>query len=197
MKDKKLSPIESDLWRHYGRTGCFLLMWATLHNRTFAPLATLRMLQETRKFAKPLRLFLLPLLNLFHRWATQRAAIDLPKSISIGPGFRITHGWGMVFNKDAVLGSNVTVMHGVTLGGKDGCYPHIGNNVFIGAHAIVLGRVSVGDGAIIGPGCVVTKDVSAGTTVVGNPQREIGPAVEPMGNFFVPAAMLPKVGRGH
>ncbi|MDD5363772.1 MAG: DapH/DapD/GlmU-related protein [Gallionellaceae bacterium] len=195
MKLVRLTIVQSDLWRHNGRTGFIRLLWAILHNRTFAPVATLRMLQNARKYTNPLRIILLPILSLFHRWTTQRAAIDLPKDVRIGPGFRITHGWGMVFNKGAVLGSNVTVMHGVTLGGKADRYPRIGNNVFIGAHAIVLGGVVVGDGAVIGPGCVVTKDVPAGTTVVGNPQREIGPVVEPMGNFLVPAAMLPKIDR--
>jgi len=188
---KRLTPVQADLWRHYGRCGMPLLFLAFFHNRTFAPVASLRLSQAITKSPVPLKFIFIPICNMLHRWATQRAAIDLPKQVRIGPGFRITHGWGMVFNKGAVVGANVTVMHGVTLGGKDAAYPVIGDNVFIGAHAIIIGGVHVGHGAIIGPGCVVTKDVPPNTIVVGNPQREIGLTQEPMGNYLVQESMLP------
>lgn len=195
MRNKKLSPVMADVWRHYGRASWPIVIKAFFHNRTFAPVATLRLMEAVSKRPRALRAPLMPFAKLTHRWAQQRAAIDLPAGIKVGPGFRITHGWGLVINRNTVLGSNVTLMHGVTLGGKkNNAYPTIGNNVFIGAHAIVLGRVSVGDGAIIGPGCVVTKDVPAGRTVVGNPQRDIGPA-EPASRFLATEEMLLSIER--
>ena len=139
MKENKLSPIQADLWRHYGRANWPLLFKAFLHNRTYAPVATLRLIAALSRLPKGVRLLVLPAARLMHRWSQQRAAMDLPAGIKVGSGFRITHGWGLVINKNAVLGHNVTLMHGVTLGGRNNAYPVIGNNVFIGAHAIVLG----------------------------------------------------------
>jgi serine O-acetyltransferase len=82
-------------------------------------------------------------------------------------------------NRSAVIGANVTLFNGVVIGRKDTIlpsgretkYPSIGDDVWIGPHAIVIGGVRIGDGAIIGPGSVVTKDVPARCVVAGNPAR--------------------------
>ena len=177
----------TDLWRHYGKANWPLLLWAVLHNRTFAPVATLRWHAVAKRLPRLPRSILLPFVSLLHRWTQQRAGLDLPAGIHAGPGLRITHGWGLVVSRNAILGSNVTLMHGVTLGGKNDRFPIIGSNVFIGAHAILLGGVRVGDGAVIGPGSVIVHDVQAGTTVVGNPQREVGTVDQPMGKFLFPS----------
>ena len=108
------------------------------------------------------------------------AGMDFPSTIQAGPGLLLIHGWGLVVNKDCKIGSNVTLFNGVVLGRKDTItvdgrttvYPVIGNDVWIGAHAVVLG-VSIGEGAIVGPGSVVTKDVPPGCVVVGNPAKII------------------------
>lgn len=83
----------------------------------------------------------------------------------------IDHGMGVVIGETAIIGDDVLIYHGVTLGGTVNAqvkrHPTIGNNVLLGAGAIVLGDVTVGDGARIGANAVVTKDVPAGTTFVG------------------------------
>ena len=196
--------IKSDLWRHYGRANLRLFVRAFLWNRTFAPVATLRLINTVKAWPKATRFIFLPPVKLLHRWSTERAGIDLPAGIIAGPGLRITHGWGLVISRGTVLGSNVTLMHGVTIGAKDRvtpevgderpqpssgdrrAYPKVGDNVFIGAKAIILGGVDIGTGAVIGPGSVVTKDVSPGCSVVGNPQRVIGQAKRTYGSFPAP-----------
>ena len=79
---------------------------------------------------------------------------------------------GVVIGATAVVGNDVLMYHGVTLGGKTlergiKRHPTIGNNVSLGAHCIVLGDITVGDGAQIGAQAIVTKDVKPGAVVIG------------------------------
>ena len=101
--------------------------------------------------------------------------IEIHPGASIGKGFFIDHGDGVVIGETAVIGDNVTLYQGVTLGGtgKDvgKRHPTIGNNVTIGAGAKVLGPFTVGDNSKIGASAVVLKAVPPNCTVVGNPGR--------------------------
>ena len=111
------------------------------------------------------------------RWVSNRArrrtGIEIHPGAVIGAYFFIDHGSGVVVGETAVVGDYVTMYHGVTLGGagnKPGKrHPTIGNHVMIGAHAQVLGGITVGDGARIGAGTVVTHDVPPDRTVRGDP----------------------------
>lgn len=95
-------------------------------------------------------------------------------SDTIGPGLYIPHPVGVVLSP-AELGRNVSVIHAVTVGmGPDGRFPRIGDEVFIGAGARIIGDIELGDGAKIGANAVVVKDVPPGTSVGGVPAREIG-----------------------
>ncbi|OGC23324.1 serine O-acetyltransferase [candidate division WOR-1 bacterium RIFOXYB2_FULL_42_35] len=99
--------------------------------------------------------------------------IEIHPGAKIGKCFFIDHGAGVVIGETTVIGENVTLFQGVTLGGtgkeKGKRHPTIGNDVVIGAGAIILGAITIGDNARIGAGAVVTKAVPADTTVVGNP----------------------------
>lgn len=82
----------------------------------------------------------------------------------------LPHPYGIVIHPGVVLGEHVVVMHQVTLGQKrpaDTAVPTIGDRVFLGAGAKVLGGVTVGEGALVGANAVVTRDVPPGATVVG------------------------------
>jgi serine O-acetyltransferase len=96
---------------------------------------------------------------------------------SLGRRFFIDHGAGVVIGETAEIGDDVLMYQGVVLGGtslsKGKRHPTIGNKVVIGTGAVVLGNITVGDGAKIGSGSVVIKPVPPGVTVVGVPGRVV------------------------
>lgn len=109
------------------------------------------------------------------QWVRFFTGIEIHPGAVIGKGFFIDHGMGVVIGETCVIGDNVTIYQDVTLGGtgKD-CgkrHPTIGNDVLIGAGAKILGPFTVGDGAKVGAGSIVLKEVPAGCTIVGNPGR--------------------------
>jgi serine O-acetyltransferase len=101
--------------------------------------------------------------------------IEIHPGAKIGRRFFIDHGAGVVIGETAEVGDDVLMYKGAALAGtslkKEKRHPTIGNNVVIGTNAIVLGAITVGDGAKIGAGSVVIKPVPAGATVVGIPGR--------------------------
>jgi len=90
---------------------------------------------------------------------------------------RMAHPYGIIISGDVILGKNVTVFQGVTIGskryGRRAGSPVIEDDVCIFPNAVVIGQITIGAGAIIGPGAVVVNDVPPGVTVVGNPARQI------------------------
>ncbi len=106
------------------------------------------------------------------RWWT---GIEIHPGAQIGARLVIDHGMGVVIGETAVIGNDCIIFHGVTLGGSkfDAVkrHPTVGNRVLIGAGAMILGPVTLGDGSRVGANSVVAKDVPAGATVVGNPMR--------------------------
>ncbi len=113
------------------------------------------------------------------RFISQHSArttgIEIHPGAKIGRGLFIDHGHGVVIGETAILGNNVTLYQGVTLGGtgkeKGKRHPTIGNNVMISAGAKVLGSFTIGDNCKIGAGSVVLNEVPANSTVVGVPGR--------------------------
>ncbi|EGT0014998.1 serine O-acetyltransferase EpsC [Clostridium perfringens] len=114
--------------------------------------------------------FLARLISQLGRFFT---GIEIHPGAKIGKGLFIDHGMGVVIGETAEIGDNVTIYHGVTLGGtgkdKGKRHPTIGNNVIIGCGAKILGPISIGDRAKIGANSVVLKDVPKGKTAVGIP----------------------------
>lgn len=118
--------------------------------------------------------FLARLISQLSRFFT---GIEIHPGATIGKGLFIDHGMGVVIGETAEIGDNVTLFHGVTLGGtgKDTGkrHPTVGNNVIIGSGAKVLGPILIGDGVKIGANSVVLKDVPANCTAVGIPAKFI------------------------
>ncbi len=111
--------------------------------------------------------------------------IEIHPGATIGRRFFIDHGMGVVIGETAEIGDDVTLYHGVTLGGtswKEGKrHPTLGNGVVVGAGAKILGPISIGDGAKIGSNAVVVKDVPAGATAAGIPARILDEAKKTSG----------------
>ena len=124
--------------------------------------------------------FIARVISQWNRFFTQ---IEIHPGATIGKRFFIDHGAGVVIGETSEIGDDVLMYQGVVLGGttlkKKKRHPTIGNNVVIGSRAIVLGAITVGDGARIGSGSVVIKSVPPGCTVVGVPGRIVEEHREP------------------
>ena len=115
----------------------------------------------------------------FPRWLSQVGkfftGIEIHPGAAIGNRFFIDHGMGVVIGETTIIGDDVLLYQGVTLGGtglqKGKRHPTIGNNVVVGAGAKVLGNITIGDNSYIGANAVVIKDVPPNSTVVGVPGR--------------------------
>lgn len=107
----------------------------------------------------------------------RKTGIEIHPGAQIGKGFFIDHGAGVIIGETTIIGDNVTLYQGVTLGGtgkeQGKRHPTIGNNVMISTGAKVLGSFTIGDNSKIGAGSVVLEEVPPGSTVVGVPGRVI------------------------
>jgi serine O-acetyltransferase len=123
-------------------------------------------------------------------------AIDIHPGAQFGRGVFIDHGTGVVIGETAVVGDDVSILHGVTLGGtgkeSGDRHPKVARGVLLGAGATVLGNVTIGEGANIAAGSVVLRPVPPWTTVAGIPARIVRqshgepPAQTMDQDFFVP-----------
>ncbi len=111
--------------------------------------------------------------NLTRFWT----GIEIHPGAQIGRRVFIDHGMGVVIGETAVIGNDVLMSHGVTLGGRTlesvKRHPTVGNNVSIGAGATLIGNITIGDNSIIGANTTVTRDLAVGSRVVGSPMRDV------------------------
>jgi serine O-acetyltransferase len=168
--------IASDLWRHAGRLGTGVFLKYFLVTPGFRYSTLLRFYAYTvHTWWCGLGIRQLTVLALHHY--TIRYGIDISRDTSIGSGFYIGHFGGIFVNEAVRIGNNCNLSQGVTLGrlnrgDRVGC-PTIGNDVYIGPGAKILGRITVGDRAAIGANTVVIGDVPADAVVGGVPGRII------------------------
>ncbi len=115
------------------------------------------------------------LARLISQVSRHMTGIEIHPGARIGKGVFIDHGMGVVIGETTIVGDNVLIYQGVTLGGtglqKGKRHPTIGNNVVIGGGAKVLGNITIGDNSYIGANAVVINDVPPNSTVVGVPGR--------------------------
>lgn len=117
----------------------------------------------------------------YHRYKLLKYSIKYGYQIGveaeIGPGFYIGHRGSVIINGRAELGANVNVATGVTIGqenrGKRKGYPTIGNKVWIGTNAVIVGNIKIGNNVLVAPNTFVNFDVPSDSIVVGNPAKII------------------------
>ncbi|MCR5029820.1 MAG: serine O-acetyltransferase [Fibrobacter sp.] len=109
---------------------------------------------------------------------SQKFAVDVHPAAKIGRGMFLDHATGLVVGETARIGNNVSILHGVTLGGTGNetgdRHPKVSDGVMIGAHAQLLGNIHIGKGAKVGAGAVVLEDVPPHVTVAGVPAVKVG-----------------------
>lgn len=124
-----------------------------------------RLMQQSRRWR------LAPLTMFFNKLNAVCCGCIIGRGADFGPGFVLVHSLGVVVNSKVRGGANVVIEHQVTIGDRDYKSPVLGNDVFVGAGAKILGDVRIGDGARIGANAVVLNDVPAQSTAVGVPAR--------------------------
>ena len=129
------------------------------------------LLYRLMQASKHLRLA--PLEMLFNRLNSVCCNCIIGRGADFGPRFVLIHATGVVINGRVQGGSGVHLEHQVTIGAEKREAPRLGDDVFVGAGAKILGSVTVGDGARVGANAVVVRDVPAHTTVVGVPARVV------------------------
>lgn len=140
------------------------------------------------------------------RWISQRASrktgVEIHPAVKIGKRFFIDHGTGVVIGETAVIGDDVTIYQGVTLGGtgKDTGkrHPTIGNKVMIGAGAKVLGPLVIGDNSRIAAGAVVLSDIPSNSTAVGVPAKVVrrdGVRIDDLDQVHIPDPVAQEIAR--
>jgi len=169
--------LRADTYRLYGRFTWSGLLIGALTARTFRVVVTMRLCRSASESRGPARAMLVPM-RVLHGIAAHLAGMDLPWQTRVGPGLALTHGWGLVVNAGATIGSNVTLFHGVTLGRRDRIapdgtrsvdYPVLEDDVWVGPNAIIVGGVTIGRGSRVAGGAFVTDSVPPYSVVSGNP----------------------------
>ena len=132
-----------------------------------ASMVLYRLMQGSRRWGlSPLEMFFNKVNSFFCNCIIGRGA-------EFGPGFVLIHATGVVINGQVIGGENVLIEHQVTIGAERRQSPRIGNNVFIGAGAKIIGQITIGDHSRVGANAVVLDDVPAYATVAGIPARVV------------------------
>lgn len=116
---------------------------------------------------------------LFARLSLFLTGVDIAPGAEIGPGLRISHGVGLVVGGYARIGAGALLLHGATVGSPEQArvqdMPVIGDNLFLGAGAAVIGRITLGDDVLIGVNAIVTRDIPSGSKVLSRAGIDVSP----------------------
>lgn len=107
---------------------------------------------------------------------SRKYGIEIPPTTKIGKGFVMIHPYNITINSEAILGDNINIMKGATIGlsrGKKDGVPTIGNCVYIGLNSTIIGGIKIGDDVMIAPNTLVNTDVPSHSVVIGSPCKII------------------------
>ena len=164
----KNSIIQQDFYRESGTYLSKFEMW----KKCFSPnLHFIYLFRTTQKYPK--NTFLGKIWRLILRHYQIKYGFQIYPETQIGPGFYLGHWGALVINPKTVIGKNCNIAHGVTIGqanrGKNEGVPKIGDEVWIGPNAVLVGNISIGNNVLIAPNSYVCFDVPANSVVMGNP----------------------------
>ncbi|TMA24874.1 MAG: serine acetyltransferase [Deltaproteobacteria bacterium] len=164
--------IASDLYRYAGKADFRALVTHLIFTPGFKFIYVFRKANGHRRGSLRWLFY-----RLLHRRYIHKYGFQIPLSTRIGKGLHITHFGGVVVHGEVVFGDNCDIAHGVTVGqanrgSRKGC-PTIGNKVWIGTGAVLVGKITVGDNVLIAPNAFVNFDVPSNSIVLGNPARVI------------------------
>ena len=163
-----LQKTYADLFRYNKKTGLKNLIFTAIRKRGFRHICYLRWYQSG---------YLHQLARIVLRQSTYHLSLDIHSNTQIGAGFVLHHPYNIAVNGKAVLGENVTLYHGCTIGaefrGMRAGNPTLGNNVWVGSNACIVGDINIGNDVLIAPLTFVNFDVPDHSIVIGNPGRII------------------------
>ena len=168
--------VRSDLFRHLG----YFSLSGLIRQILFGEGAAYSFWMRTCTYLRSNRMLkwtLFPFAKIMYRSSCIRFGVWIPYSTRIGPGFHIAHAGCIFINEMALIGCNCTISQGVTLGvrnrgNKQGA-PMLGDNVYVGPGAKVIGAVHIGNNVAIGANAVVVEDIPENAVVVGIPAKVI------------------------
>lgn len=172
MKEDLLMSINSDLYRYTTRISKKIMIKNLLINPGFKYMYFHRKYNYYKKSGNKI-------IACYYKLILSRYRVkylyEISSEAKIGRGFYIGHLGPIIINPNAIIGDNVNISSGVTIGQqnrgiKQGS-PIIGNNVFIGANSIIVGKVNIGNNVLIAPGAYVNFDVPNNSIVIGNPGK--------------------------
>jgi serine O-acetyltransferase len=172
--------VRADLYRYCGQSDKRAFLSAYLHQPGFRFTYHLRKVSYYGGRKRSFRIFAY-LYNriMFHHYRF-KYGFDISPTTSIGPGLFIGHFGGVVISPYAILGSNINIAQGVTIGaasrGPRTGAPTLEDRVWVGANAIIVGKVTIGHDALIAPGAFVNFDVPSMAVILGNPGKVISSA---------------------
>lgn len=168
MPEKNI--IQKDFYRESGKWLSTTEIWAKCVNPNLHYIYILRKCQQFRK--KSFK-------GMFWRYVLRHHQIKYGFQIypetEIGEGFYLGHWGTLVINPKAKIGKNCNIAQGVTIGqanrGKNQGVPYIGNEVWIGPNAVIVGKINIGDNVLIAPNAYVNSDIPSNSIAMGNPAR--------------------------
>lgn len=169
--------LRADVYRYRGRTDRSAFWSAYVHEPGFRFTYYLRKVAFLSKKKRSIGFFAYVYNRLQLHHYRFRYGFEISPTTQIGPGLYIAHFGGVVISPQAILGANVNIAHGVTIGaasrGARTGAPTLEDRVWVGANAVIVGKVTIGHDALIAPGAYVNFDVPSMAVVLGNPGKVV------------------------
>ncbi len=162
--------MNDDVYRYYGR---YHEKIVEKFRRTYG----MKYIFIYRKYNSTNNIFLKTYYKILQRRLQKKSFIHIPLETKIGKGFYIGHDGPIIINSNVIIGNNCNITNGVTIGQENRGIrkgtPIIGNEVWIGANAVIVGNITIGDDVLIAPNAYVNFDVPSHSIVIGNPAKII------------------------